>query len=323
MKIDYVLTEMGLSGKVPDNYPYMRVLETQIKALDAEHINIIAAIEDGKKYDGNAMVVLPKGPLEKDIIKHLVTHHFDTILKLKGLFNEVYFYQDGEIGYWNQHIVTLQLWWYNNLMACDKIMVPNVTDVPYYRGMFDGKKIGVVRSVMFYAPNTVVEKRNDAIISGPLTREYNGLEQAIVAKHCQPENIDVPPMGQERMPKDSFETANNIGIRYIQYMDWNNWMTNLSGYSYGVNMPGVTAAASFSLNCAFHGIPCIGDDKADTQRICFPETSVSKGDINSAVVIAKKLVNDKSFYDSVSKQAMENYRTQFNYDKFMELLDYE
>jgi len=34
------------------------------------------------------------------------------------------------------------------------------------------------------------------------------------------------------------------------------------------------AAGTFSLNCAYFGIPCIGNEKVDTQRLCFPELSV-------------------------------------------------
>ena len=37
-KIDYCFTEMGLEGKMPKDYPNMRVLESQMMAWDCHHV---------------------------------------------------------------------------------------------------------------------------------------------------------------------------------------------------------------------------------------------------------------------------------------------
>lgn len=320
MQIDYCFTEMGLEGKMPKDYPNMRVLESQMMAWDCHHVPLPKVLQEDKKYEGNAVVVLPKGNMEKEIIAWLVQNHFNTIKEVKEkVTGEVWFYQDGEAGYWNQHIVTLQIWWYNNVASCDKIICPNETDIKYYKGMFKSKPVSVMRSIMAYVPEGMDESEIKTIISGPIWREYNGFDQILIAKHFKAP-IWIPPMGQDRMPKDSWDTAGSLGVNYLKYTDWKTWMQQLSSYSYAVNMPGVTCAASFSLNCAWWGIPCVGNSHADTQRICYPETSVEYNDIEAAIKIADKLVEDKEFYNKVSKDAKRIAREEFTKQKFLELV---
>ena len=324
MKIDYCITEMGLEGKMPKSNPNMRVLESQILAWDAEHIPIAKVLNEEKTYDGNVVVVLPKGGTDKQIIRWLVENHFNTFENIKSKFTgKIWFYQDGEAGYWNQHTVTLQIWWYNNVSQCDKILCPNQTDVSFYKGMFPNKSVAVMRSIMapqwFLKEQEGYDKENKVIISGPLTREYNGLQQIMVAKRFDVP-IYIPPMGQERMPKDSWTSAKSLDVNYLDYTDWITWMKNLSSYKYAVNLPGVTAAASFSLNCAWFGVPCIGDVHADTQRICFPDLSVEYNDIERAIRLADKLKEDKKYYDFISDNAKRIVRKEFTSEKFLEIV---
>ena len=51
-----------------------------------------------------------------------------------------------------------------------------------------------------------------------------------------------------------------------------------------------------SLNCAYHGIPCIGYKGLDTQELCFPKLSVDIGDLEKAKVLSQHLKVDKHFY---------------------------
>ena len=321
MKIDYCVTEMGLTGKMPRDNPNMRVLEAQILTWDAEHIPIAKVLNEDKVYDGNVVVVLPKGGTDKQIIRWLVENHFNTCENIGNKFTgKIWFYQDGETGYWNQHTTTLQIWWYNNVSQCDKILCPNETDISFYKGMFPNKSVAVMRSIMSYTPDFPSYGWEDkVIISGPLTREYNGLQQIMVAKRFEVP-IYIPPMGQERMPKDSWTSAKSLDVNYLDYTDWNTWMKNLSSYKYAVNLPGVTAAASFSLNCAWWGIPCIGDVHADTQRICFPELSVKYNDINTAIKLADILKEDKKYYEHISNRAKKAVRKEFTKEKFLKIV---
>lgn len=76
------------------------------------------------------------------------------------------------------------------------------------------------------------------------------------------------------------------------------------------------AAGTFAMNCAFHGIPVIGYDEADTQRKCHPELSVKQGDLEKAIHLAKKLKNNQNFYHECSLQSRENYEKYFSEEVF-------
>jgi hypothetical protein len=80
-------------------------------------------------------------------------------------------------------------------------------------------------------------------------------------------------------------------------------------------MPTV-AAGTFSLNCAYLGIPCIGNKEVDTQRICFSELSVSSENVFEARQLAKRLKEDPKFYKICSEKAKTNYRIYFGVEQW-------
>ena len=72
------------------------------------------------------------------------------------------------------------------------------------------------------------------------------------------------------------------------------------------------AAGTFAMNCAFHGIPCIGYRGLDTQEILHPLTTVEVGNLDKAVEIGKKL-KDEKFYKLCSdtiKKRFDKYYTE-------------
>jgi hypothetical protein len=323
--VKYVITEMGVEGKIPETYENMRVLEAQIVALDAVHIPLFNVLQETKTYEGDALVVLPKGNFEGERYKELwvwiYQNHFDTIKNLKTKFNKVYFYQDGILGWWNMCETRAQVWWYNNLQECDKIYCPNFGDIPYYKGLFPNKKIGVVRSIMLDSPldkDKFLTPKDKTIIAGPFTYEYLGLHNTLLANVFD-NQIDIPPMGSSRMPKDSYDMASSLGVNYLNYMNWKEWMYNLSQYKYGMYMMRAWGAASFALNCAYFGIPCIGNNRADTQKLLYPNLSFDVYDTEGALNAAKKLKEDKTFYKECSKYAKRIFKEQFNQEKFLEI----
>lgn len=323
MNIKYVTSEMGFEGKFSKEYPHMRVFETQIYFLDAQHIPLSNILQSNKVYSGDLWWNIGKGGFDKPYISFVYNNFHNTVDLLKERFDNVYIYQDGEIGWWNQVDMKLQVWWYNQLNTADKIFVPNETDVNFYRGLFPNTRLGVMRSVMTdegLDKSKFLNKEDRAILVGPCTYEYNGFPQVLLAqKLAMP--IDIPPMGEDRMPDDSWDMASNIGVNYLKHMTWTDWMYNLSRYSYGFMLMNATAAGSFALNCAYHGIPCIGDKKADTQRILFPDLSVDTYEIGTASILLDKLRTDKSFYIDIAQKAREIYNSEFSKEKYLEILE--
>jgi len=322
MNIRYATSEMGFEGYFPVNYPNLRVLETQLLYLESYHLPIHKILTEGKKYKGNLLYNIGKGGFEKPYISDLYHNYHNVVSLLQEKFDEIYIYQDGEIGWWNQVDTRLQAWWYNQLRAANGILVPNSTDIPFYKGLFPDKEIKVIRSVMTdegLDKTKFKPQENRTIVTGPLTREYNGFSQVLIA-HNADMPIDIPPMGESRMPKDSWEMAPNLGINYLQYMSWVDWMYNLSRYKIGYMMSAATASGSFALNCAYLGIPCIGDKRADTQSILFPDLAIDVFDNKKAFDLTLKLKKDLDFYIEVSNKAKRLYKQEFTKEKMLKLL---
>jgi recombinational DNA repair protein RecR len=78
------------------------------------------------------------------------------------------------------------------------------------------------------------------------------------------------------------------------------------------------AAGTFSLNCAYLGIPCIGNRKVDTQKICFPLLSVEPENVDLARDLAYRLKTDVSFYKECSECAKINYKAYYSLDTWKE-----
>ncbi len=76
-------------------------------------------------------------------------------------------------------------------------------------------------------------------------------------------------------------------------------------------MPTV-AAGTFALNCAYFGIPCIGNQDVDTQLLCHPSLSVAVNDLEGARELAIRLRDDKEFYNECSEMAKANYEACFS-----------
>ena len=76
-----------------------------------------------------------------------------------------------------------------------------------------------------------------------------------------------------------------------------------------------------SLNCAYFGIPCVGNNRADTQNILFPKLSFDVYNIEGALNATKRLKEDKEFYNECSLYAKEIYKKEFTKEKFIEIFN--
>jgi hypothetical protein len=75
---------------------------------------------------------------------------------------------------------------------------------------------------------------------------------------------------------------------------------------------GVIIGGNIPLNCAYHGIPCIGYKGLDTQELCFPKLSVDVGDLERAKVLSQHLKVDKHFYKECGDMAKEKFNTLYS-----------
>ncbi len=158
----------------------------------------------------------------------------------------------------------------------------------------------------------VVNPKEKVIIGGNFSRWYGGFESYAVAQEFK-----LPIWGQSSHSKrDGEEQLVNILPRML----WLDWMRALSSFKLAVHLMPTVAAGTFSLNCAYFGIPCIGNIDVDTQKICHPDLSVRVSDIKYAKELAIKLNTDVDFYTHCSKIAKENYNLHYNQTVFMNTL---
>jgi len=113
------------------------------------------------------------------------------------------------------------------------------------------------------------------------------------------------------------EREDEMDISHLPYMNWIEWMNNLSKFKYAVHLMPTHAAGTFALNCAYHGIPCIGYKGLDTQQSCHPQLTIKMNDLKHARELANKLKNDNGFYETQSQTAKNNFEHFFGESEYL------
>jgi len=321
------LTEMGFMGKVPANHPNMRTEFAWMYALDADHFNI-HTLDNLKGYD-HVFIIFPKGKtflssegstLVNGVnpVSQLLREDLVNTIKKKDNIN-VHYVQEGPHWWYNDYEIADQIYFYNFLQSCDSIFTHNDSDVYYYKGLFPNKKVRPIGTLMIdtLIKDIVPTQEDKAIIGGNFARWYGGFESYMIA-----DNFEVPIWAQTshamRVGEDSIGNLN-----HLPRLMWSEWMQNLSTFKYGVHMMPTVAAGTFALNCAYFGIPCIGNMDVDTQMLCHPSLSVMVNDLEAAREMAIQLRDDKEFYNQCSEMAKNNYEACFSQSVWTERIKRE
>lgn len=314
MKVAF-LTEMGFEGKVPSNHPNARTEFAWMYALDADHYNI-RAIDKVVNYD-HVFIIFPKGEVYLNAFAVKLSDKQNPVSdilrsslveKLKSCNKKVHYVQEGPHWLYNDYEIYDQIYFYNLISQCDSIFAHNEHDVVYYKGLFPGKPVNAIHTLMIQdlIKDIVPSKENKAIIGGNFARWYGGFESYIVA-----DNFGTEIWAQESHAKRPGEEMVD-GIKHLPRLIWIDWMKALSTFKYAVHLMPTVAAGTFSLNCAYFGIPCIGNRNVDTQKLCHPNLAVDVNDVQYAVELAKKLRDDKDFYEECSYQSKKNYELYYS-----------
>jgi hypothetical protein len=291
-------TEMGFEGKVPRNHDNMRTEFAWMVALDADHYNIKSIPE--KNYDLGIVIIPKKNP------------DFD-INSLKQSCNKVAVMQEGPNWYWQDYDLPKQIWYYNTLASADIIFTHNEVDKTYYEGLINHKNVRVLQSLMIEDAIDIdalmpSKYRGEVIIGGNFVSWYGGFDSYIVASEIT-DKVFAPSMGRKQVGEEQLLT-------HLPYLNWRDWITQLSKFKYGVHLMRTHAAGTFALNCAYLGIPCIGYKGLDTQEICHPDLTVDVGDLVNAKKLIKLLENDSMFYNNCSQVAIDNYKNNYTEQVF-------
>ncbi len=318
------LTEMGFVGKIPDTHENMRTEFAWMNILNAEHHPLM----DYRNIGGFDLVIIiwPKGKTylnatgeqlalksaEPNILEKYL--NVDIVSTLKRGNKKVAYMQEGPSWFCNDYTVPQQFKYYNQIFESDIIFCHNKKDISWYKGLFPDKTVRVLQSLMIDTLIKDIKWRPEdkVIIGGNFCRWYGGFQSYLVSYEF---GVDkwIPSMHNKREFEDQIDDLN-----HLPYMGWLDWMKTLSTFKYAIHLMPTIAAGTFSLNCAYFGIPCIGNEKIDPQRLCHPDLSVDVEDIATARKLAQKLKNDEDFYNHCSNSAKFNYTEHFHISKFKE-----
>jgi uncharacterized membrane protein YfbV (UPF0208 family) len=312
MRVAFI-TETNHQGKWPKDFINARTEIAWQIALDADHYNIFR-YEEVKGYD-HIFIIFPKGKTflsaEGSKLVNAINPVSDLlnsnlIEKLKENNKKVYYVQEGPHWWYNDYEILDQINFYNLLAKVDKIFAHNYSDLNYYAGLFPNKDISLLPTLMIEDSIKNIEWKPEekAIIGGNFARWYGGFESFMVAQEFK-----VPVWGQT---SHAMRDNENQLVQHLPRVMWVDWIKQLSTFKYAVHLMPTVAAGTFSLNCSYLGIPCIGNILVDTQDRCQPDLAVEVQDVMVARDLAKKLVEDKDFYEHCSKTAKENYRKYYD-----------
>ena len=310
MKIVF-LSQMGFKGKIPRNHPNMRTEFAQMCALNADHYPLQNISQITTHYD-HAVLLIPKTDTDRDWLQQI-----NIVEEAKKISNKVWFMQEGPSWIFQDMSINQQFWHYNVLADVDGILTENKTDIPYFRGLVGGTKpIHDIPSLMIedafdYHGMTHENDRKGVIIGGNFVRWYGGFDSYIMAREF---NIPISSVSMGRKQKEEDMIPD---ISYLPYLNWSEWIVTLSKFKYAVHLMPTIAAGTFAMNCAYLGIPCIGYEEADTQRILHPSLSVKIGDIAKARELVYKIRDNKDFYLQCSYECKTNWKSHFSEEQFV------
>jgi len=306
-----VLTEMGFTGKIPVNHPNMRTEFAWMYAMNAGHYHISLA-ENIVGVD-KVFIIFPKGKTflsaegsqlineENPASKYL---NIDLIGKLKQHNKEVYIIQEGPSWWFHNYDMVDQINFINMIRSSDGIYAHNEYDTKFWKGYTD--KVFVIPTLMIEesVKDLKWSPEDKTIIGGNFSRWYGGMSSFVTAQNFDNEIWTINSHSQRPQEEQL--------VNHLPRVMWTEWMQQLSTFKYAVHLMPTIAAGTFSLNCAYFGIPCIGNVKVDTQRLCHPLLCVDVDDVEGAAKLATQLKTDKYFYDECSYFAKKYYREEYD-----------
>lgn len=303
MKIAF-FTEGNYISKIPRQHTNMRTDQAWICALDAIHYPVTQLPND--HYD-IGIVIIPK---EKNR-EHLANINYPLVSNLKKICDKILIMQEGTHWDWMEDSIQTMCWFYSQLLEADVLLCHNEIDVKYYKGL-TSKPSYILPTLMIEDNINVSEIKEDSVfVAGNWHQTYRGFDAWTIGRE-----FDLPMYGFRAGKLRQGEDA-VTGMNYLPWMDWSKFMFELSKCKYGVQTY-ETSAGQFPLNCSYLGIPCIGYDQVDTQRLLHPNLSVEVGDVYSARKLVNKLKDDKEFYNECSTQTKELYNNLYTESKFIE-----
>ena len=297
-------TEGRYEGKVPREHIDIRTDVAWVCSLGANH-HPIPTIHDipSDSYD-IGVIIIPKNR------RHLL--EYPLVENMKRVCKKVAAMQEAVLWYWQDSPIDEQIWYFNVMTEMDFLFVHNEIDKKYFNGLTN-KPCEILPSVLITDTLKLSEEKDrGAIIGGNCVSIYSGFDSLMIAQEYS-DDVWAPTMGRKQENEEAV-------VNHLPYLKWNEWMYELSRFKVGVFPTANVAAGQFALNCSYLGIPCVGYDTLDSQRILHPHLTVPHYNLDEARKKVKELKNDKHFYEHCSKMTRYLYEQYYSEKVFVEKL---
>jgi len=292
-----MVSELGYVGKIRKDEKNLRIEITLARALNVDMIpwGTKRLPDVLSKYDIVFMIIPKSNPV---VLQMLPSIQGPAKILL----------QEGPGDWYMNWEMQWQYWYLRSLKYFQAIFTHNDLDQFTFEGLCDVPVYVCPSTIDLKAIEHIVPKQEEKVMIGGncVSGWYNGTNSVMA---CQDLDIPIylPTMGK-RYEKEAEWLSNIVDVKQIPYMNWTNFMEQLSTYKYAVHLMPIIAANSFSLNCAALGIPCVGNIDADIHRDVFPNTSIDYRDVVKARKMMKDLQSDKTFYKEVQDYAKERVK---------------
>lgn len=300
MKIVF-FTEGGYSGKISRNNENIRTDMAWICALDAVHYPITEMHNIPSNSFDLGIIIIPKNR------RHIL--NYPLLDNMKRVCNKISAMQEAVLWYWQDSPVDEQVWYYNTLVEMDFLFVHNSIDKKYFEGLTKKQCIKLPSVIIEDGIKLSDTKEKDVIVGGNFVSIYSGFDSMIISNEYS-EEVWAPSMGRRQKLEEQV-------INHLPYMKWSQWIYELSKFKLGVFPTANVAAGQFSLNCSFVGIPCVGYESVDTQRILHPSLSVPHYHLDEARNLVKRLREDENFYNDCVEETKMLYKTKYHESIFV------
>lgn len=286
---------------IPRDFKNMRTEYAWYVAQGASHYSIKSLREGNVPKCDLGIIIIPKN------VAALKPSEWDIVAQLKDTCKKYAFMQEGPSWYFQELNLMETFWFYNVMLNADFFLAHNEIDYKYYEGLLN--KRGYINPTLMITDLIDIiphVERDNVIVGGNIGNFYGGFNSMIVGLEVA-DKVYAPKMGRMKPEEKGVKE-----IEHLPYLEWYDWILKLNEFKYAVHLNPNNIAGTFSLNCAFLGIPCIGSMFTNTQRMCFPDLSVHPTDLRQAKNLIRLLRDDKKFYDNVSKKAKNMFKDFFS-----------
>lgn len=106
----------------------------------------------------------------------------------------------------------------------------------------------------------------------------------------------------------AFELGAGSSLYLRPRLDWQPYFVEHSANHIGIHLDDRATWGRFSLDCAAAGMPCVSTSGSHTQRILFPDLTVEYWEIEKAVSLYHRLLEDTAFRSEVVDYAREQIK---------------